>query len=102
VEAWAKRTKGITLSGDEADRLWQEATQPGGPPIELTALGHIRQMLRMLPEIFPYLVGRPWALVRFERRSLLTCDTSVALVPEAAAPSDEDVGLINAWGITFK
>jgi hypothetical protein len=52
-------------------------------------------------EIMPYVLGRPWKLFRFQRRSLVTSDSPVALV---AAPDDEpsrEVGFQTAWTITF-
>ena len=44
------------------------------------ALGHIEQIVRFLPQVFPYFAGRPWVLIEFERKSLLTCDTPLRLV----------------------
>ena len=40
-----------------------------GPPAVLHALGHIEQIVRCLPQVFPYFAGRPWVLIEFKRRS---------------------------------
>ncbi|WP_085104674.1 DUF4238 domain-containing protein [Mycobacterium paraense] len=95
---WADES-GISLSQTEADSLWEQIMQPGGPPIALSAAGHIRTIGEMFPEILPYFVGRPWILVRFRRRSLLTCDTPVSLIPDPASPL-RGVGVGTAWGIS--
>lgn len=83
------------------DRLIQQAAQPAGITMKTTSLGHIRHILELVPELLLYSVGRPWALVRFNRKKLLTCDTPVALVRD---PELNDllrgVGVGNAWGIT--
>ncbi|MGN9912707.1 DUF4238 domain-containing protein [Phytohabitans sp. LJ34] len=101
VFAYAKDKLGREITEEEADRLWADVTQPGGPPIRLSSLGHIEQLLRVLPEILPYFLGRPWVLVRFQRRRLCTCDTPIALIPHADRSPGSGVGLLTAWGITF-
>lgn len=107
VAKWAKRKHGITVSEEEAARIWDEATRPEGPPIQLAPIGHINQMLELTPKLARYFLFRPWVLYRFSARSLLTCDTPVSLVPHLkgpmadAVPLEEGVGLMTAWGITF-
>ncbi len=75
VKAWARREHGVDLSDAEADELWEQATQPGGPPIKHTALAHIEQMMELVDTIHPSLTFRPWTLVRFSEESLITSDT---------------------------
>lgn len=99
VEAWAKRKHGVSVSPDEAERIWTEATQPGGPPIKLAPVGHIRQMLELTPQLIRYFAARPWQMYRFSRRSLVTCDAPVSLIPDQHAQRDEGTGLMNAWAI---
>src|SRR5690606_13290241 len=80
---------------------WDEATQPGGPPIAFSNLTHIQNAVETATELTPYLATRPWALVRFERRSLITSDAPSSLVRH---PDDEPwlgVGSATAWGVTF-
>jgi len=102
VVAWAERTKGLTLSKEEADRLWNEVTQPGGPPIKYTALAHIQGIVKLLPIVSPHFAGRPWLLIRFTRKNLFTCDTPLALIPDRTTTSEfEGTGLQTAWGISM-
>lgn len=89
----------MSVSTDEAERIWNEATQPGGPPIKLAPVGHIRQMLELTPELVKYFVSRPWQIYHFSRRSLLTCDAPVSLIPNPQLDGDEGTGLLNAWAI---
>ncbi len=81
VAAWVERNYGFTPTAGEVDRIWRDVSQPGGPPITLSAAGHIEQIGNLVPELLLYFTGRPWVLLRFERRALLTCDTPVSLLP---------------------
>lgn len=85
VKAWAKQERGIDLTDDEAELMWEQATQPGGPPIRHTALAHIEQMMEMVDTIQPSLSFRPWTLIRFDDESLITSDTPVTMT---ARPDD--------------
>jgi len=67
----------------------------------MAPIAHIQQMAELSEALIPYLAGRPWTLVRFDKRSLITCDTPVGLVPH---PDDEPwagVGFMTAWGVTY-
>lgn len=107
VANWVKRKHGLTVSEEQAARIWEQATQPDGPPIQLAPVGHINQLLDLTPRLVRYFAFRPWLLFRFSSRSLLTCDVPVSLVPhlsqqeDDAFRPDEGSGLITAWGITF-
>lgn len=93
---------GKDVSDDVLDRLIQHAVEPDGITMKTTPAGHIRHILELVPELVRYFVGRPWVLVRFNRRKLFTCDTPVALVRD---PEQEEVfagvGLMTAWGISI-
>lgn len=105
VRDWAKRNLGMDLTDEQAEEMWEQATRPEGPPIRISPLAHIRQMAEQVEALIPFVVGRPWTLVRFDRRSLFTSDTPVCLVSH---PDDEDdngpepgVGFMTAWGVTY-
>jgi hypothetical protein len=95
-------TSGKPVADDIVHRMLEQASQPDGVTAKTTSAGHINHMLELVPELVRYFVGRPWVLIRFSSRKLLTCDTPVALVPN---PEFQDVysgvGLMNAWGITI-
>ena len=84
------------------ERIWERSTRPEGPPIQRPREAHLEQMLEMATQLLPYIVGRPWTLLEFRSRSLITSDSPVGLVPR---PDEEDtfggVGYMTAWGITF-
>lgn len=108
VAGWAKRKHGITVSEEQAAQIWEQATKPNGPPIRMAAVGHINQMLELVPQFVRYFEFRPWQLIKFSKRSLLTCDTPISLVPHMTQPAADEslqpfepTGLLNAWGITF-
>lgn len=80
--------------------LVQQAERPSALGVKTTSLAHIEHILTLVPEVVPYLIGRPWLLIRFGRKKLLTCDTPVALVADPDDPEDTGVGVMTAWGIT--
>lgn len=102
MKGWLERNRGVSVSDEQAEVLWEQATQPGGPPIRVSPIAHIKQIATMSEELLKYISGRPWSLVRFDKRSLITSDVPVGLVRHA---DDEEpwmgVGYMTAWGITF-
>lgn len=101
VGDWIKKNLDIDVSPDQEERIWEEAIQPNGPPITFSNLAHIQHMVETAEELAPYLVTRPWSLVRFDRRSLVTSDAPVSLIPSPDNKPWEGVGFMTAWGITF-
>lgn len=102
VKGWAKKNLGLEVDDATAARLWDEAMRPEGPPIKISTAAHIEQTLEIAESLFKYMSGRPWSLVRFDKRSLILSDVPVGLVRQ---PGEEDswmgVGVMTAWGITF-
>lgn len=92
---------GREVSEDLVDQLWMQATRPEGPPMKRPKVEHIQQMLELTDELLKYVVGRPWTLVQFGRRSLITSDSPVALVDHPDSEPSQGVGFTTAWGITF-
>lgn len=101
VEEYAQQELGMSLTSAEADAIWEAATQPGGPPIRMTAAGHAGELAESLPIVIPYFIGRPWVLIRFGRRSLITSDTPVALIPGRDVGPFSGVGVGTAEAMTF-
>jgi hypothetical protein len=58
-------------------------------------------MLETSNGLLRYLIGRPWPLIRFNRRSLITSDSPVGLVRNRKDEPWRGVGYMTAWGITF-
>lgn len=101
VGGWIRRNLGVDPSPELEERIWADATQPGGPPVRFRNAVHIAHTLDTASELTPYFATRPWTLVRFDRRSLITSDAPVSLIRH---PDDEDwagVGYLTAWGIAF-
>ncbi|MGY4650496.1 hypothetical protein [Mycobacterium sp. URHB0021] len=59
----------------------------------LPPIAHIAQIIESANILLPYIAGRPWTLVRFNRRPLVTSDFPVALIPEQGIDSREGVDL---------
>ncbi|MCP2267978.1 Protein of unknown function (DUF4238) [Actinokineospora diospyrosa] len=98
---YAREHLGREVSEAEADMLWEQVISPTGPPITLSPRGHIEQIIEAVPDFTKYILGRPWVLVRFDRKKLFTCDTPVALLPDPQSPPVQGIGLINAWSLTL-
>jgi Protein of unknown function (DUF4238) len=101
VKQWVQTKFGLVVDDDDAEVLWHQVTQPGGPPVTVAPLAHIKEIINGAQRLLPYLVSRPWKLVRFSRRSLITCDSPVGLVPAENAEPWQGVGFETAWGINF-
>lgn len=101
VGRWIRDNYGIEPSPELEDRIWEEATQPGGPPIRFTNLAHIKHTVETAKDLTSYLAVRPWSLVRFNRRCLITSDAPVTLIPQLDDHPGEGVGFATAWGVTF-
>ena len=105
LKDWAKKRSGVELDDTAAKLVWEQAMRPEGPPVKVSALDHIQQMAELVEALVPYIAGRPWTLVSFDSRSLITSDTPVVLIPYAEQDEDESfprgIGFMNAWGITY-
>lgn len=94
-------TGGGEMSQDDLDTMWELITRRDGPPIELAVQAFVGQMFSTALEILKYLAGRPWALVEFDRRSLITSDVPVGLIPGADADPWQGIGYMTAFAISF-
>lgn len=93
--------QGGAVTDELLEDIWEQSTRPEGPPIKRPRIEHIQQMLELSQELLKYLVGRPWSLIEFDRRSLITSDAPVSLIPSPGSQPWEGVGYATAWGITF-
>ena len=102
VKGWFERNIGVELTDEQASAAWDEAIQPSGPPLSVPAAMHVKQIIDLSDELLPAILGRPWLLVDFDRRSLITSDSPVGLVRD---PKDTHpflgVGFYNAQAVTF-
>lgn len=100
VRRWIKANMGFDATEEQAQRVWDEATQPGGPPITIRTGYHIKHAIDTAEHLTNYLLTRPWTIVRFDRRSLITCDAPVGLIRNPRDDSSPGIGFATAWGIT--
>lgn len=101
VSGHFEKAHGIAPTPEEIDQIWKEATQIGGPRIVLPNEDHIQHMVDLAEKLTPYIANRPWSLVQFVRRSLITSDAPVGLVPDPDDEPWDGVGFATATGITF-
>lgn len=101
VGDWIRENLGREPTPEMEDRIWTEATQPGGPPFRFSNLTHILDSVETAEHLTNSLALRPWILVRFTRRSVVTSDAPVTLIPDDKAPQWQGIGFNNAGGIFF-
>lgn len=101
LKGWISRNLGFEPTEEQAERIWQEATQPGGPPISFPNEFHISYMVETAEKLTRYIATRPWNVVRFNRRSLFTSDSPVNLIGYPEHEPWSGVGFMTAWGITY-
>lgn len=101
VKGWIKNYFGFDATDEQAEQIWEQATQPGGPPITIRTADHIKHLTETAEHLAKYLFARPWSLIRFERRSLITCDAPVSLIPHDDDEPWQGVGFGTAWGVTI-
>lgn len=101
VGSWIKKNYGIEPTPEQEDRIWEEATQHGGPPITFPNQAHIQHMVKTAERLTPYIAARPWILVQFDRRALITSDAPVSLIRNPGDEPWQGVGFATAWGITL-
>jgi hypothetical protein len=89
------------ISNEQVSRMWKQAVSAEGPPIALTDAEWVTQMLEMAEKLTSYLLGRPWVLFKFQRRSLVTSDSPVGLIRDRDSKPWEGVGYATAWGMSY-
>jgi len=92
---------GEDLSATEAKKTWEQLSADGALDITISAATHIGHLGYLLPRLVKYIQGRPWALIEFERRGLITSDAPVCPVPDPQMPPHMRMGLQTARGLTF-
>lgn len=93
---WASDTAGRALSDSEIEELWSAVSQPGSFSVPYAARDHIDMMGEVISPVSGFLAARPWTLVQFTDRSLITCDAPVSLVADERTLPWMGVGVSNA------
>lgn len=102
VADWAQKRLGRAISEEQAQALWDSVNSPMDTQRKLPPELHVTHIIELMKKLWPYIMGRPWLLVRFAKRSLLTSDSPVGLVPSEEDWEDAHmgVGFATASGIT--
>lgn len=99
AQDWVRERFGVEVDEAQATRVWERATNPAAP-FEVPPPVHIDQMITIADQLVTMIIARPWALVRFERRSLITCDAPVGLIPGSGHDPTRGVGFLTAEAVT--
>ena len=89
----------IEATEHEVDVAFAEYSDPSSFHVELSPNEHIRFILDELRGVTRTMYARQWSVVEFRRRSLLTCDHPVVLIPVEGEPSFMGVGILSAGGV---
>lgn len=101
IGRWIERKVGRTPTPELEDALWREVNDPHGLQFKRPNYMHIFHAVELAEHLWPYIYLRSWQVVRFERRSLLTCDAPVSLVPRNDHEPWRGVGFENAQAVAF-
>lgn len=69
--------------------------------IKATSHQHINSINHSISELIPYIVGRPWILIEFTRRALITSDEPLGLTGSTDMEDFGRIGLLHAEALTF-
>lgn len=100
-QARLENMMGTAAAEEHLDTLWEQATSPEGPPVELSAAGHISQLPDLVAAVTPLLEQRVWGLFRFGDLSLITSDTPVVLHSDPANEITESLGFGTAHMVSY-
>lgn len=101
LASWASNATGRRVSEAEVDELWGSIMKAGGAPISYTPRDHIELMGEVTEPIAAILAARPWTLVRFKQRALITCDAPVTPVPYEECGPFMGVGIATARFVLY-
>ncbi len=93
---WASDTAGRALTEEEVEERRASVFSPDGLTLPQTARDHIEMMGETTGEVAGFLASRPWTLVPFTDRSLITSDAPVSLVAHKQSGSGLGVGVRTA------
>lgn len=94
----------LSLTEEEKEQEFERIAlyeQGAETTFKANAHQHVTSISNLVDKLIPYLVGRPWRLVQFERRSLITSDEPLGLGRPPGLSEDLGVGLLTAEFITF-
>ncbi|MGW5139271.1 DUF4238 domain-containing protein [Nocardia beijingensis] len=98
---WFASEQGIEITEADADDIWATFSASSEPTISASSILHIGQIIDSVPDTLRFYTARPWALIRFKRKNLLSCDTPVALIPRPGTPPHVGTGLMTAYAIVL-
>lgn len=101
LASWASDAAGRQVSEAEVDELWGSIVKAGSVPVSYTPRDHIEMMGEVTEPIAAILAARPWTLVRFKQRALITCDAPVTAVPHEESGPFMGAGMATARFVLY-
>lgn len=90
------RVEGREISDGELDDEWKDLTKPSGPDLVPQTEDHLKSLMSLWNPTIGSMLARPWSIVRFSRRPLITGDHPVSMIAGAGHPSSIGVGIMTA------
>jgi hypothetical protein len=91
-----EKHEGRAIGDEELSEEWNDLTKPTGPDLIPDPNEHLRMLMQLWPGTTALMMARHWTLIRFQRRSLITCDHPVSLVAHPNNPPFWGLGLATA------
>jgi len=90
---------GRPVTAEEAQIVWDDLHQPGGPRMDVTGAEQVQTIQQMITQATEHIETRSWHRVRFARKTLVVSDAPVVLMPADDHPDFLGVGLLNAGSV---
>lgn len=84
---------------EEVDQEWARLSDFDSYTVAPHPNTHVKTMLDLMPGTAHMFYDRGWNLVRFQRKTIATCDNPVLLIPSSNHPPGHGVGLATAGAI---
>ncbi|MFE3580742.1 DUF4238 domain-containing protein [Streptomyces vinaceus] len=91
-----EKTEKREISNEEVEKWWKKISNFDSYHVRQHPNTHLQLMLNLMPRAAWHFFNRPWGLMRFSRRALITGDDPVVLNPRDGASPYEGVGLVTA------
>lgn len=88
--------EGMACGDARLEAEWTDLTQPDGTALDPDVQQHMQHLSELVGPTAQLLAARPWTLTVFGRKTLLTGDHPVSLLPNENHPSWSGIGVANA------
>ncbi|WP_404869326.1 DUF4238 domain-containing protein [Kitasatospora griseola] len=96
-----EQAHGRKVTDEEVNEHWDEMTDFDSYRVSEHPNKHLRLIGDLMPRAAAHFFSRPWGLIRFERKSLITADDPVVLMRHPNSSPYDGVGLATAEALVI-